>query len=482
MHRLEIRRPSADLAGFAAGTGDENGKRQALAGGVERGLLFAQQRLQCLQPAILLVLRHLQRCAGGRGAGAGRILEAERLGEFHLADQVHRRFEIRFGLAGMPDDEIGRQRDVRPCRAQLLDGAPVIGGGVLAVHRCQHAVRARLHGQMQERHQGRDLAMRRDQIVIHVARMGCRVAQAQQAGDLGQLAQQPAQAPGAAVRRLAMPGIHVLPEQGDLARALRHQPAGFRQHRDGGAARLGAARVGHHAERAELVAALLDGQERGHALGGRGLRQEVEFLFGGEIGLDHRPAGARRLGDHFRQPVIGLRAEHDVHIRCAGQDFRAFRLRDAAGHGQDHLPPGRLAFQLQQSQPAQFGKHLLRRLVADMAGVQDHHVGLIRRVGRGIAQRCQHVLHAQAVIHVHLATPGDHVQTLVHTHWIAGCRIGALVCLENRHQPNSASPGRTNPERESGEIVGIRARVKFKVVLRPPIVPIFWQIGTAPCQ
>ena len=111
--------------------------------------------------------------------------------------------EIRVALAGKADDEIGRQRDVGPRRAQALDDAAIVVGGVPPVHRRQHAVGAGLHRQMQERHQLRHVAMRRDQRVVDVARMRGRVAQPREPGDLGERADQLAEPPVAAVRRAA---------------------------------------------------------------------------------------------------------------------------------------------------------------------------------------------------------------------------------------------------------------------------------------
>ena len=45
-------------------------------------------------------------------------------------------------------------------------------------------------------------------------------------------------------------------------------------------------------------------------------------------------------------------------------------------------PPSARPGFLQPAQAAQFGEHLLGRLVADMAGVEDDHVGAIGRRGR----------------------------------------------------------------------------------------------------
>ena len=134
---------------------------------------------------------------GGRRARAGAVLEGEGLGEADLLDQPHGRREVGVALAGKADDEVGRQRQVGPRRAQRVDEAAIVVGGVAAVHRLEHRIGARLHRQVQERHQLRQVAMGADQLRVHVARVRGRVAQPRQARDLGQRAQQPGQAPGA---------------------------------------------------------------------------------------------------------------------------------------------------------------------------------------------------------------------------------------------------------------------------------------------
>ena len=49
----------------------------------------------------------------------------------------------------------------------------------------------------------------------------------------------------------------------------------------------------------------------------------------------------------FRQPMVGLRAEDDVDIWGAAQQFGAIRLGDAAGDGQYEVSPGSPAARLQ---------------------------------------------------------------------------------------------------------------------------------------
>jgi hypothetical protein len=57
------------------------------------------------------------------------------------------------GLAGKADDEVARQADVGPHRAQLAHGALVFEHGVAALHCHQDAVAAVLHRQVQVVHE-----------------------------------------------------------------------------------------------------------------------------------------------------------------------------------------------------------------------------------------------------------------------------------------------------------------------------------------
>ena len=136
----------------------------------------------------------------------------------------------------------------------------------------------------------------------------------------------------------------------------------------------------------------------------------VELVLDREIRLDHaarRPAGA---GHHLRQAVIGLRAEHDVHIGRAGDDLRPLGLGDAAGHRDDGGETRRLARRLDLAQPPEFGEHLLGGLVADMAGVEDDHIRRIRLGCGREADGGENVGHPARIIDVHLTAPRDHVE------------------------------------------------------------------------
>ena len=228
MHRLEIRAAAHELAVMAAFALEQHRQGAADHRGVEGFLLAAQQRLQPLQPFGLHVFGHLLRHDRRRRAGPGAVFEGIGLGVADLVHQRQRGREIVIALAGKSDDEIRRQRQVGAAGAQPLDDAQIGCGVVLPVHRRQHAVGARLHRQMQIRHQRRHVAMGGDQIVGHVAGMGGGVADAVQPVDLGQVADQPAEAPfirtaADLARGGAVIGIDVLAQQRDLARAAGHQ-------------------------------------------------------------------------------------------------------------------------------------------------------------------------------------------------------------------------------------------------------------------
>jgi hypothetical protein len=84
---------------------------------------------------------------------------------------------------------------------------------------------------------------------------------ARQAVDLGERADQPGEVPGAPVRPLAVIGVDVLAEQGDLTHPARDQCARLGDQVGERPADLGAPRIGHDAIGAEFVAAFLYGQE-----------------------------------------------------------------------------------------------------------------------------------------------------------------------------------------------------------------------------
>ena len=313
--------------------------------------------------------------------------------------------------------------------AETVDDAAIIIGGMLAVHGGQDPVGAGLHRQMHERHQRGEIAMRRNQQIVDVAGMAGGVAQPHDTVDFGKPVQQPAERPGPSVRAFAVIGVDVLPNQRDLAHAvvgeplhvvddLRHRARDFR-----------AARIGHHAEGAELVAAFLHGDECGNAARADRIRlrggEEAELVLDREFGLQ-RAAFALRARQQLRQMMIALRPDHDVHCRRAADDLRALGLRDAARDRDAHLAPVARRLVLGDPQPPEFGVDLFGGLLADMAGVEDHQVRILGAGCLHKALRRQRVHHALRIVDVHLAAIGLDMQLARRLH-------GTWVLVEWRH-------------------------------------------------
>ena len=249
-----------------------------------------------------------------------------------------------------------------------------------AVHRVEDMVRAGLHRKVKIGHQRRYIAMRQDQVLVHIERMGRGVADAMEAVDLGKLADQPRKAPAAAVRRFTVIGVHILPEKGQLAGAGCHKAARLFNHALRRPREFRAARIGHHAEGAELVASFLH-RKKGRGPARRMLAgQLVELDFLGEFGVDGAGAGCRIGAAHkLRQPVISLRPDNDIDPWRAAGDFLALCLGDAACNSDGDVASLLVAGMfLHHPETAEFGENLLRRLLADMACVEDDHVRPVR--------------------------------------------------------------------------------------------------------
>ena len=80
----------------------------------------------------------------------------------HIADQLQRIFKVLIRLTGETHDKVTRQQQIRARSADTFNDTQIAFGGMLAVHRLQNPVRARLHRQMQIRHQLVTCAMRFD--------------------------------------------------------------------------------------------------------------------------------------------------------------------------------------------------------------------------------------------------------------------------------------------------------------------------------
>ena len=105
-----------------------------------------------------------------------------------------------------------------------------------------------------------------------------------------------------------------------------------------------------------------------------------------------RDVSARR--SKFRQAMIALRPDDDIHGLLAAENFRPFGLRDAASDDDRGLLPGLGARRLEHAQLAEFGKNLLGGAFPDVARVQDHEIGVFHDRGLGIAFRREDIGHA----------------------------------------------------------------------------------------
>src|SRR5580658_4852810 len=123
--------------------------------------------------------------------------------------------------------------------------------------------------------------------------------------------EQAAERPFRAVRPGAMVGVDVLPDQRDFAHAGRGQAFDLGEDLRDRARHLGAARVGHYAEAAEAVAALLYRNEGGYAARARRVaargREKIEFVLDRKFGIDHPPL-ARDPVNERGQAMIALRS------------------------------------------------------------------------------------------------------------------------------------------------------------------------------
>ena len=94
-------------------------------------LLPGDQRLQPLQPVVHHLGRHRPSRSAAGVPGRGEYLNEIGRAEPHRLDQRQRRGKVGLGLAGKADDEIRRQQDVGPRRADPLD-QPQVARGVVA--------------------------------------------------------------------------------------------------------------------------------------------------------------------------------------------------------------------------------------------------------------------------------------------------------------------------------------------------------------
>ena len=263
---------------------------------------------------------------------------------------------------------------------------------------------------MQVRHQGFQIAMGANEFCRHVRGMRSGVTQPRDAVDLRESSKQTGQRNFPAARIQAVIGVHVLPEQAHFAGALVYERFCLADHVFNRPRVFRPTRVRHHAKRAKSVTPFLDREEGSRprtATGG----QLVKLAHCREVRANgRRLARAVGSGQEFRQPVVGLWADHDVDFGTPTSNFRPFRLGHAAGDDEAHAATRAAGGSPERHKPAQIGVDLLRRFLADMAGIQHDQVGSLRGLGTGVSERGQHLRHPLRIVDVHLAA----VRTNVH--------------------------------------------------------------------
>ena len=373
--------------------------------------LLVQAGLEDLQALLFHVHRRVVVQVGRRGAGAGAVDEGVGKVEAHILNQFHGLLEVALGFTREADDKVGAEDNVRHRSFELADARLVFQRSMVALHRRQDAVGARLHRQMQVFHQFRDLGVGLDDGVREFQRVAGGVANAFDAVDGGNRVQQVGKV--GAVKAVA---VDVLAQQGNFLDAVFSQVNDFAQHIGQWAADFFATGVGHHAETAVLAAAFHDRDKGGRAVYAR-LWQRVELFDLGEADVHLRLVSGARSVDHLGQAVQGLRAEDHVDVGGAVADGGAFLTGDAAANADDQL--GILLFQ--RAPASQLGKDLFLRLLADRAGVEQDDIRLVGVVGQlHCLVVAEQVCHARAVILVHLAAVGLDKEFLGHGS-VLGC-------------------------------------------------------------
>ncbi len=358
-------------------------------------------------------LHHL----GGFGAGAGAVHEGVGAVVGSLGHYLQRGDEVGFGLAREADDHVGGYCQVGDRPASGREAIEVAGGVVATVHRRQHPVAARLQGQVEVLAHRWGLGHGRDRLGVEIlgVRAGVpdpadalhRAHGAQQVGEPGSQRTRPGLTPGCEGEIPAV-AVHVLPQQGDLADALSRQGSHLGHDVARGTGDLATAHRGHDAEGAAVVATDLDGDPAGprHRPARWQSRGEGGLIGLGDLvdDLDHRGARAPRHLDQLGRPSHVVRAEDHIDVPEALHDGLAVLLGQAPADHDLHLGPGRL----EGLEVPEVAVELVVGVLADAAGVEHHHVGVVEAMGGLEAVGGQQTLDALRVVLVHLAPEGAH--------------------------------------------------------------------------
>ena len=171
-----------------------------------------------------------------------------------------------------------------------------------------------------------------------------------------------------------MIGIHILPEQRQLTRACRDKAACSATTVPTGRENS-APLVGNNTESAEFVTPFLYAQKRRRAPRRMFAGQKVELHLFGKFGIDNAGTCARiNLGNQLRQPMIGLRAYNDINPGRSAGNFLTPPAQHSQQRQSSHRGPAVARLFLHHPQTAQLGEHLFPCLLADVTGIENHHI------------------------------------------------------------------------------------------------------------
>ena len=320
-------------------------------------------------------------------------LEGERVVEPDLAHQRERLLELVVGLAGEADDDVRRDGEVGDGGPQALDDLEILLAGVASQHPLEHPRASALRRQVYVLAHGPDLRHGRDDAVREVVGVWAGEPHAANPVHGAGRAEQVREVVLAVVIR-----VDRLAKERHLRHAVRNEALRLAHDVGQSTAPLRSPRVRNYAERAPIIAAALDGDERA----GRrpALRDHVLVVLGGDERRLGGPLPFPGAADELRQLAIPVRPHHEVHVRGSGEQPFPEPLRHAPHHAEDVTRP---LVALQLAHPPE---HALLGVIADGAGVHDHDFGLSRRLRARITFAHQDPGHKLGVSHVHLAAVG----------------------------------------------------------------------------
>ena len=183
--------------------------------------------------------------------------------------------------------------------------------------------------------------------------------------------------PSPGEREVAAVAVHVLPQQGHLGDAVGRQGPHLTDDVVDAAADLASPDGGHDAECARVVATDLDRDPRrvGHLPPCWQRAGERLVVVGGGLlqDLDDGSTGGALLTQELRGPVDVVGAEHHVHVGGLADDEVTVLLGQAAPDDDLHVR----AALLRRLELAEVAIELVVGVLADAAGVEHHHVGVV---------------------------------------------------------------------------------------------------------